>query len=117
LGGAIAERGLLEFTLADGTPVYVEGTGARAQGDFQRVSRGGEGPPAAEAGGRFEEALARVRPATQAVLTSLKDLNQPEEISLEFGLKLHAKTGAVFASVDSEATFKLSITWCSPGLD
>ena len=38
-------------------------------------------------------------------------MNTPDEIGLEFGIKFNAKAGAVFASVDSEATFKVSLKW------
>ncbi len=35
-----------------------------------------------------------------------------KEIGLEFGIKCNARAGvAVFASVDSEATFKVSLKW------
>ena len=36
-------------------------------------------------------------------------------VNLEFGVKFNAKAGVVFASVDSEAIFKVSITWKDPG--
>ncbi len=38
-------------------------------------------------------------------------MNTPDEIGLEFGLKFNAKTGVIFASADSEATFKVSLKW------
>jgi hypothetical protein len=43
-------------------------------------------------------------------------MNSPAEIGLEFGIKLNAKAGAIFASVDSEATFKVSIKWRNPAV-
>jgi len=39
----------------------------------------------------------------------LQGLDAPEEIGLEFGFKFNSKAGAVIASVDSEAAFKVSI--------
>ena len=36
-------------------------------------------------------------------------MNTPDEIALEFGLKFNAKTGVIFASADSEATFNSTI--------
>ena len=45
------------------------------------------------------------------MLESFKEMNTPDEIDLEFGIKFNAKAGAVFASVDSEATFKVSLKW------
>lgn len=101
---------LLQFTLADGTPVFVESP--KADFGISRVSRGGE--TRSEDDRRFEQALARIRPAAQAVLDSLRELNMPEEIGLEFGVKFSASAGVVFASADSEATFKVSLKWKNP---
>jgi len=108
----MSDRKLLEFELADGTPVYVETTDAGASAPH-RVARGEGGRLKAD--GRFEEAVGRIRPAAQALLDSLRELNTPEEIGLEFGLKFNAKAGAIIASVDSEATFKVSLTWKNRG--
>ena len=107
----MSTKDVLEFELADGTPVYVETTDVGAT-DLRRVGRGEEGPLKADS--RFEEAVARIRPAAQALLDSLRELNTPEEVGLEFGLKFNAKAGAIIASVDSEATFKVSISWKNP---
>ena len=110
----MSNRDLIELKLADGTPVYVETTGDFPAGRGpQRVSRGQSG--AQEADTRFEEAVARIRPAAQALLDSLKELNTPEQINLEFGIKFNAKAGVIFASVDSEAVFKVAITWKNAG--
>jgi hypothetical protein len=107
-------RDLIEFKLTDGTPVYIEAAeGSSRGGGLQRVSRGTSG--ALEADSRFEEAVARIRPAAQALLDSLTDLNTPEQINLEFGITFNAKAGVIFASVDSEAVFKVALTWKNPG--
>ncbi|WP_295584381.1 CU044_2847 family protein [uncultured Lamprocystis sp.] len=110
----MSDRGLIELKLADGTSVFVESTGDRAAGSGpQRVSRGPSGAEEAET--RFEEAVARIRPAAQALLDSLRGLNTPEQIDLEFGIKFNAKAGVIFASVDSEAVFKVAIRWKNAG--
>lgn len=100
---------LIELKLADGTSVFVEATAAAPAGQPQRVSRGSTG--AQQADSRFEEAVARIRPAAEALLDSLKELETPDQIDLEFGLKFNAKAGVIFASVDSEAVFKVALTW------
>ena len=89
----------------DGQPVYVEAE--VSEREMQRVSRGGESEPL-QAESRFVDAVARIKPAAEVVL---KAMNTPDEIGLEFGLKFNAKTGVVFASADSEATFKVSLKW------
>jgi hypothetical protein len=100
---------VLKFELADGTPVYVETSESVSDSGLRRAGRGAGQPT--EVDKRFEDAVARIRPAAQVLLDSLRDLNTPEEISLEFGIKFSASAGAIFASVDSEAAFKVSITW------
>ena len=99
---------IVEFKLADGSPVYVE-VDERDAGGVERVGRGEEA--VAKAQDRFVEALDKIKPATEAVLNTFRDLNTPDEINLEFGIKLSGTLGALFASVDSEATFKVSLKW------
>jgi len=56
--------------------------------------------------------VARIKPAAEAVLNAFREMNTPDEIALEFGLKFTAKAGAVFvASAGSEATFKVALKW------
>jgi hypothetical protein len=107
----MSAKGVLEYELADGTPVFVETADARTEEKPQRVTRCGGVPQKIDS--RFEEAVARIRPATQILLDNLRDLNTPDQINLEFGLKFSANAGAIIASVDSEATFKVTITWKS----
>ena len=110
----MSDHDLIEFKLADGTPVYIETAEVSPRGGGpQRVSRNTAG--AQEAATRFEDAVARIRPAAQALLDSLSDLNTPQQINLEFGITFNAKAGVIFASVDSEAVFKVAITWKNPG--
>ena len=99
---------IVQFDLADGSPVYVEVEERNAAG-VQRVGRGEEAIIKAQ--DRFVEALDKIRPAAEAVLTTFRELNTPDEINLEFGVKLSGTLGALFASVDSEATFKVSLKW------
>ncbi|MEZ4525676.1 MAG: CU044_2847 family protein [Desulfobacterales bacterium] len=95
-----------EFEL-DGKPVYVE-----IEDDFagvRRVGRTEDGILKTEI--RFAEAIAQIRPAAEAVLSALREMNTPDEIGLEFGVKFNAKAGAFFASAASEAAFKVSLKW------
>lgn len=110
---------IIDFQLEDGSIVHVESASDEAGTGMTRVARGGprdtKGAPGDEANiERFEAAIAQVRPAAQALLDSLKDLNTPDEIALEFGLKFGAKAGAIIASADSEAVFKVAIKWTNP---
>ena len=101
----------LSFTLPDGSSVAVETIDASGDGGLRRIGRGGE---AEQAQSGFAEAVGRIGPAAQVLLDSLKGLNSPEEINLEFGLKFSARAGAIIASADSEAVFKVAIKWKNP---
>jgi hypothetical protein len=59
----------------------------------------------------LQDALKQITPALNVISKSLRDINQPKEIELELGLKLTGKAGVVFASVDSEVTFKVTLKW------
>jgi hypothetical protein len=92
----------------DDQPVYVEAEVSEME--MQRVSRGGDNEPVS-ADSRFVDAVAKIKPAAEVVLKAFQEMNTPDEIGLEFGLKFNAKTGVVFASADSQATFKVSLKW------
>lgn len=99
---------IVEFELADGSPVYVEVDERDAAG-VERVGRGEAAITKAQ--DRFVEALNKIKPAAATVLNTFQELNTPDEINLEFGIKLSGTLGALFASVDSEATFKVMLKW------
>jgi hypothetical protein len=97
---------VLEFEL-DGQPVYVE---AELSDEGQLVSQT-EGDEPVQADSRFTDAVTRIRPAAEFVLNAFREMNTPDEIKLEFGLNFAAKAGVVFASTNSTATFKVSLTY------
>ncbi len=99
---------LVEYQLADG-PVYIEVETPAGEGTL-RVNRSGESIPE-KVQTSFNEAIARLRPAADAVLQAFQGLHTPAEIGLEFGVKFSAKAGVIIASVDSEAVFKVSLKW------
>jgi hypothetical protein len=103
---------LAQFPLDDDSPVFVEIDDTDDASGPRRVGRGDDGIAQVEQ--RFTKVIARVRPAAEAVLQSFREMNTPDEIGLEFGVKFHAKAGAIFAAVSSEATFKVALTWKNP---
>ena len=106
------DKRVMEFKMDDDTPIYVEF--AQADGyDAERVSVGERG--FIEAQQRFTDAIARVKPAAEFVLNAFREMNEPDQIGLDFGIKFNAKAGAVLASVDSEATFKVTLIWKKAG--
>ena len=102
---------LAKFPLEGGGSVIVEVDDAFAAP--QRTMRGGALPTEAiKATQTFEGALDGVRSASEALLARLLSLaHPPDEISVEFGVKLNAESGAVIAKVAAEANFAISLKW------
>jgi hypothetical protein len=101
---------LVEFLLEDGGSVLVEvnaagaGPVTRGLGDRHMLTE--------QAQQTFEQAVARVQPAAQALVNRLRALaDAPEEIGVEFGLELSAEAGAFIAAASSTANFKVTLTW------
>ena len=101
---------LIEFPLDDGTSVVVEVDEPEAEGGVVKAARPGE--VAERATQTFEAALEKIRPAAAAIIAKLRDLGDPpDEIGVEFGIKLTAKAGAVLASAGVEANYQVTLTW------
>jgi hypothetical protein len=101
---------LVEFPLQEGGSVLVEveddvGGATRGWGDTNRRV-------VDQAQQNFEEAVGRVQPAIQGLLSQLRALAEtPEEIQVEFGLQLSAEVGAFVAGASTTGNFKISMTW------
>lgn len=92
---------LIEFGVGSGQSIAVE------------VDDSAVGPVTRGIGGQsittrssqtFEEAIGRARPATEAIVAQLRDLAAaPDEVVVEFGLTLSARSGAFIAAASAEA--------------
>ena len=82
----------MQFELADGSPVYAE-VDEPENTVQRRVSIGSDGIEKAQE--RFVEAIRKVQPAATAVLQTFQELDMPNEITLEFGVKLNGTLGAI----------------------
>jgi len=66
----------------------------------------------AQATDTFESALEKVRTAAEGILRQLRSLAQPpDEVAVEFGVKMSAESGAIIAKASGEANFKINLTW------
>jgi hypothetical protein len=101
---------MVEFPLDDGGSVLVQVDEAAAGGP---VTRGiSDRHVTALASHTFEQAISRVQPAAQALITQLRALaDVPDEVGVEFGLELSAEAGAFIAAASAAANFKVSLTW------
>ncbi len=104
-------KNLIRYRLDDDTEVVFE-TDDIADGREQLVGRGDTEIPEAEQ--RFSAVVQQIRPVAEAVLDALEGFNRPQEIHLEFGVKLGGKAGIVFASAESECNFKIGLKWTNP---
>lgn len=101
---------LVEFPLEDGNTVLMEVDSAPTAGSPTRGL--GAREITTKATQTFEDALEKIRPAAEAVITKLRDLSvPPEQIEVEFGIKLSADVSAYIASSSAEANFKVTLTW------
>lgn len=107
---------IVEFEVEGGPPVYVEVEAARVSEDeslagFEPVRRSLARGPAEEVGGRWRGAIEAVRPAVEDVVEVFRHVATPDEIGVEFSLKLNTKVNAFVFSSDGEATFKVALKW------
>ena len=109
---------LVEYRLEDGGSVLVSVAGSGPDGVDQDgvVTRGwGEDRSrrvAEQANETFEAAVAKVRPAADALLASLSGLrSKPDEITVEFAIQLTADAGICIASLGSSANFTIALRW------
>jgi Trypsin-co-occurring domain 1 len=101
--------GLLRFETDTGFVVVEVDT---TDPGFQSVSRRRPGEAIYEVKGRFEDALVNVRNAAQSALRTLRDgVLDPDEVEIEFGVKLNAEAGAVLAKTATEGHLAVRLTW------
>ncbi|MGW2396355.1 CU044_2847 family protein [Kitasatospora sp. NPDC001664] len=106
-----------EFVTADGAVVRVEQAASAAAADPYGMQPVGRGAAQAveRAGETFEQALAGVRSAAESALAVFRGGSlAPDEVELEFGVKLTAEAGALIAKTAAEAHLTVRLSW-TPG--
>lgn len=106
---------LVEFDLEDGSTIWIEVDEPEGVGGAIRASRGIGSPEIPEKSPQtFEQALSKIRPATDKVISTLRDLVQkPDEIEMQFGFSLSAAAGVVIASASTQANYTVTLRWSS----
>jgi NTP-dependent ternary system trypsin peptidase co-occuring protein len=60
----------------------------------------------------FDGALAHVRQAASIALSNFRDMDvRPDEVQVDFGVKLNAQAGAVIAKTGVDGHLKITLTW------
>jgi Trypsin-co-occurring domain 1 len=97
----------VRFTLDDGSEVLFES----AENDLVTLHRGG--PPEVRDGGKLTARLKGVAEAAEEVAGSLRARLVPDEVSLEFGLKVSGGVNWFFAKAQGEGTIKVTVKWAA----
>src|SRR6266487_3418636 len=106
----MAMKHLVAFKMEDGGAIIVEVDELETGGTTRASRRPGE--IAEEAKETFEQALSKIRPTTEKVITTLRGLaHKPDEIEMGFGFSLNAAVGVVIASASTEANYKVTLRW------
>jgi hypothetical protein len=96
----------VRFTLDDGSEVLFES----AESDLAAL-HGGEEPDVRE-GGRLTKRLRGVAEAAEEVAGTMRSRLVPDEVSLEFGLKVSGEVNWwFFAKAHSEGNIKVTLKW------
>ena len=100
---------LIEVPLDGADPIVMEIDDADGAG-IVRSARPGE--VVATANKSFNAALEQLQPMAQALVSKLRGLpERPDEIGVEFGLKMSVLAGLVVAHTSGEANFKVTLHW------
>jgi Trypsin-co-occurring domain 1 len=103
LGGSVMAE-FVRFTLDDGSEVLFEST----ESDLV-APRGG--PPRMVPGGKLTAQLQEVAEAAEEIAGSLRSRLAPDEVSLEFGLKVSGGVNWFFAKAQGEGAIKVTLKW------
>jgi hypothetical protein len=94
----------VRFTLDNGSEVLFESA------DSDLVARHG-GPPQVRDGGKLTARLQEIAEAAEEIADSLRSRLVPDEVSLEFGLKISGGVNWFFANAQGESTIKVTVRW------
>lgn len=100
---------LVEVPVEAGGRLVVEASSADLSADLELASFR-PGDVVARVSEPLERVLDQIRPALAVIAERLKAIG-PNELSVEFGLKLAAETGVVVAKGTSEVHFTITMVW------
>lgn len=108
----------IQYQLEDGSQVLVEASeNVTTRGVVKTANEADrDGNVIKSANSKFEQALANVRGAADALLGSLRNLHQnPDEVEVKFGLKATGEAGVfAFGKLGTEANYEVTLKWKKP---
>lgn len=103
---------LVEFATDEGGTILVEIDDDLRPGSGSTLRGGPAATMIEKARVSYEEALDKIQGAAETIITKMRALpDSPDEISVDFGIKMSADIGAILASTSAEAHFTLHLTW------
>ena len=101
---------LVKMDLADGGSVLVE---VADDSSGRPVTRGGRQEElVTSATASLEQALDGLGPVVKGVVSQLREAaDWPDEVSVEFAVKLSADANVIIARAGGEANFKIALRW------
>lgn len=111
---------LIEYKLTNGGSIFIEVEENEPTDRLQEgmvpatpITRGHE--LIEKAAMDFERALDTIKPAAATIIKKIRSLNDvPDEIDVQFGLKLTASAGAVVAAAGVDANYTVTLKWKKP---
>ena len=104
---------LVELDLDEGGSILVE-VEEPSRGPVTRGGRPEE--VVTRAGQSLEQVLARVGPAVKGIVSELRrTADWPDDVEVEFAIKLSADSNVIIARAGGEANFRISLRWSNPG--
>ncbi|HEY0069686.1 MAG TPA: CU044_2847 family protein [Chloroflexia bacterium] len=103
---------LVEFQLDDGNTVLMEVDDAGSSSGPTYRSANRPNAVVEKAQVTYEQALDRVRPAAESIVERMRSLGEPpDEVEVQFGLKMSAEFGAFIASANAEVNYVIRLVW------
>jgi hypothetical protein len=100
---------LLELDVEEGESVLVEVDDAPAR----PVTRGGRSADVViQASENLEQVVGRLGPAIRGIVSELREAaDWPDEVEVEFSVKLSSDANVIIARAGGEANFKIALRW------
>ncbi len=101
---------VLAFTSEDGGTVLVETTELGSGGP---VMRGGRPESVViEAGRSLEQVVGRIGPIVSGIVREIRESSEwPDEVEVEFAVKISADSNLVIARAGGDANFRIALKW------
>lgn len=110
----MVDKKLVEYKLEQGGSILIEVEELESEKGITLVAR--KPGQLEEATKEFEEALNEVMPVADTIVKKFRDLNtKPDNVKVEFGIKMNAQVGAFIAATSVEANFKITLKWNKTG--